>query len=100
MSDSDAGVPLIESDSPPSKGVAGQKRKRVVTDESKEKRKSKRKAKRITDDNSEFDAENSLNTAIGKMDNALLADYVAQRIRKFGKELTSVELDERYIAGA
>ncbi|KAL8896485.1 MAG: hypothetical protein Q9192_003078 [Flavoplaca navasiana] len=38
-----------------------------------------------------------INTAISKMDTRLLADYVAQRTKRFGDDLSVVELEDLYI---
>ena len=40
-----------------------------------------------------------INTAISKMDTRLLADYVAQRTKRFGDDLSVVELEDLYIPG-
>ncbi|CUS14484.1 unnamed protein product [Tuber aestivum] len=40
-----------------------------------------------------------VNEDMARMDPRLLADYVAQRLRRFEKDLSSVELDDRYISG-
>lgn len=43
-------------------------------------------------------AEN-INLAIGMMDSRLLADYVAQRNRRFGEQLSPVEIEDLRIPG-
>ena len=62
-------------------------------------RKSTRSAtsKRVKTD--DLDAEMSVNTAFSRMDSELLADYVAQRTRKYESDLSVVELQDRYIPG-
>lgn len=40
-----------------------------------------------------------INNAFSNMDSQLLADYVAGRTRKFESDLSSVELEDRYIPG-
>jgi len=45
------------------------------------------------------DVEQGLNNAIGRFDEPLLADYVAQREKRFGQDLSSVEIEDRYIPG-
>ena len=50
-------------------------------------------------DDEGLDLEQGLNTAIGNLDSRLLADYVAQRQRRFGEDLSSVEMEDRYIPG-
>lgn len=39
------------------------------------------------------------NKLFANMDCQLLADYIAQRTRKFEKDLSSLELEDRYIPG-
>ncbi|KAL9120414.1 MAG: hypothetical protein Q9187_003037, partial [Circinaria calcarea] len=46
-----------------------------------------------------LDLENGVNTAIGTLDSHLLADYVAQKTKRFDDNLTMVELEERRIPG-
>lgn len=48
----------------------------------------------------EIDTEAGLNTAFSKMDSQLLSDYVAQRTRKHDKDLSTVELEDKYIKGS
>ncbi|KAI4284135.1 MAG: hypothetical protein L6R38_001632 [Xanthoria sp. 2 TBL-2021] len=43
------------------------------------------------------DTDSNINTAIGKMDNRLLADYVAQRTKRFGEDLSLVELEDMHV---
>ncbi|KAL8641536.1 MAG: hypothetical protein Q9226_008620, partial [Calogaya cf. arnoldii] len=43
------------------------------------------------------DTDSDINTAIGKMDNRLLADYVAQRTKRFGEDLSPVELEDMHV---
>jgi U3-containing 90S pre-ribosomal complex subunit len=42
---------------------------------------------------------NGLNHAFAKMDSLLLSDYVAQRVRRFGGDLSQVEMEDKYIPG-
>lgn len=60
------------------------------------KRKSK-KSKVAGDD--ELDTELGINNAFAHMDSQLLADYVAQRTRQYESDLSSVELEDKYIPG-
>lgn len=102
MSDSEdgAGVPLIEPDfaRSPSPGTGG-KRKRE--DDSKlSKRAKKLKTKKPKNvDNEDLSEELGLNLAIGRMDSKLLADYMAQRTKRFEPDLSMVELEDRYVPG-
>ncbi|KAL8772037.1 MAG: hypothetical protein Q9209_002703 [Squamulea sp. 1 TL-2023] len=41
--------------------------------------------------------EGDINPAIGRMDNRLLADYVAQRTKQFSDHLSLVELEDMYV---
>ncbi|KAL8854885.1 MAG: hypothetical protein Q9221_000391 [Calogaya cf. arnoldii] len=43
------------------------------------------------------DTDSEINTAISKMDNRLLADYVAQRTKRFGEDLSLVELEDMHV---
>ena len=43
--------------------------------------------------------ERGINPAIGKMDNQLIADWVAQRTRRFASDLSVVELEDQYLPG-
>jgi protein CMS1 len=62
-------------------------------------KKSKRK-KGEADGDIELDTDNGINKAFSYMDNQLLADYVAQRTRKYESDLSLVELEDKYIPGA
>lgn len=107
MSDSDAeegGVPLLEAEFDPS--ATSKKRKREAeqgsTQESKKaakkaKRKEKKKLKLKEIDEDDLDQDLGVNRAFEKMDSQLLADYVNARTRLYGKELSSVELEDRFI---
>ncbi|KAF2476261.1 uncharacterized protein BDR25DRAFT_331151 [Lindgomyces ingoldianus] len=110
MSDSEAGggVPLIEPafDST----LTSKKRKRgdeteVDAETKKALRKAKRKEKKrlkvkgTAIDEDDLDQELRVNHAFERMDNQLLADYINSRTRHYGKELSSVELEDRFIPG-
>lgn len=47
----------------------------------------------------DLDLERGLNLAIGKMDRGLLADYIAQRTKRFRNDLSAVELEDLHIPG-
>lgn len=102
MSDSEdgAGVPLMEpgfsrSPSPETSG----KRKRE-NDSKQSKRAKKRKSKKPKNvDDEDLNQELGLNLAIGRMDNSLLADYMAQRTKRFEPDLSMVELEDRHVPG-
>ena len=46
-----------------------------------------------------LDLEQGINSAIGKMDSQLIADWVAQRIRRSAPDLSVVELEDQYLPG-
>jgi protein CMS1 len=56
-----------------------------------------KKAKPTAED--ELDIEAGLNNAFSHMDSQLLADYMAQRTRKFEGDLSSIELEDKFIPG-
>jgi protein CMS1 len=108
MSDSEAegGVPLIEPefDTVP----ASNKRKRgEEPEDSKESKKATKKAKRkekkklrVKDiDEDDLDQKLGVNHAFERMDSQLLADYVNARTRLYGKDLSTVELEEMFLPG-
>lgn len=108
MSDSDAegGVPLIEPAF--NETLSAKKRRRdedpEVTSENKKaikrakrKEKKKQKAKAINED--DLDVELGVNHAFERMDAQLLADYINSRTRHYGKDLSSVELEDKFIPG-
>lgn len=98
--ESSIGIPNMSSSSSPAPGVS-RKRKRVAkssdTVEKTVKRKKKRKADAAED--GDLDIELGLNNAIGRMDSQLVADYVAQRTKRFSGDLSLVELEDRHIPG-
>ncbi|KAL3420195.1 hypothetical protein PVAG01_08694 [Phlyctema vagabunda] len=61
----------------------------------KPKSKKAKRAKAVEED--ELDIEAGINNAFSHMDSQLLADYVAQRTRKYESDLSSVELEDKYI---
>lgn len=94
MSDSEGGIPLIEplSPSPP---PASSKRKRDDAESKSKKRKRTKTPRDINGD--DLDEKAGINRGIGHMDSQLLADYIAQRTKRFEKDLSFVELEDRYI---
>lgn len=59
-----------------------------------------KRAKKLKEGEDEtLDLEQGVNTSIGKYDNRLLADFVAQRTKRFDPGLTLLELEHRYIPG-
>lgn len=103
FAEADLQEPLLErlSFSPePSATPSSKKRKRGVEEPATKKIAKKpktKKAKEAQDD--ELDIEAGINNAFSHMDNQLLADYIAQRTRKYESDLSSIELEDRYIPG-
>ena len=65
-----------------------------------EKAVKKKETRRSKFGNDEYlDIEQGLNTAIGRLDGHMLADYVAQSENRFGQDLSSVEIEDRCIPG-
>lgn len=106
MSDSDAstGVPLIEAEFDALSTSKKRKREaesgatpedKKAAKKAKRKQKKKLKAKEIDED--DLDQALGVNRAFEKMDSQLLADYVNARTRLYGKELSSVELEDRFV---
>ncbi|KAF4309539.1 replication regulator protein [Botryosphaeria dothidea] len=100
MSDSEdgAGVPLIKADfsRSPSPGTGGKRRREEDSKQSKRaKRRKNKKPKNIDDE--DLNEEFGLNLAVARMDSQLLADYMAQRTKRFEPDLSMVELEDRYV---
>lgn len=67
------------------------------------KRAAKRKKKAVTAGPSvfdEIDGDLHVNPAIARMDGALLADHIARQTKRFEKDISVVELEDRRIPGA
>ncbi|KAF8848782.1 hypothetical protein BDZ45DRAFT_256126 [Acephala macrosclerotiorum] len=91
--------PLLDRlSSSPEPASSSKKRKRgaeePATKKTAKKAKSK-KTKAVEED--ELDTELGINNAFSHMDNQLLADYIAQRTRKYESDLSSIELEDKYI---
>lgn len=93
--------PLLEqlsaSPEPDFTGPSSKKRKRGVVEQG-AKKAAKTKSKKTTEDD-ELDVLAGINNAFSHMDNQLLADYIAQRTRKYESDLSSIELEDKYIPG-
>lgn len=61
--------------------------------------KKKKRSKKARDDEGDLDVEAGLNRAFERMDGQLLADHIAQKVTRFGTDLSSVELSDFYISG-
>ncbi|TVY67399.1 Protein CMS1 [Lachnellula suecica] len=59
--------------------------------------KKKKKPKTKAAEEDELDLEAGINNAFSQMDSQLLADYVSQRTRKYESDLSSIELEDKYI---
>jgi protein CMS1 len=105
-SDSEGGVPLIEAQFDDT--ASSKKRKREAEPEAakdskkaakklKQKLRKKQKAKEIDED--DLDQELGVNHSFERLDGQLVADYVNARTRLYGKELSSVELEDKFIPG-
>ncbi|KAH6671719.1 U3-containing 90S pre-ribosomal complex subunit-domain containing protein [Halenospora varia] len=81
------------------KPSASKKRKRAGETESIAKKAPKKakskKVKAIEED--ELDLDVGINNAFSHMDSQLLADYVGQRTKKYESDLSSIELEDKYI---
>jgi protein CMS1 len=77
------------------------KRKRIVDLEQPPKKSAKKtKHKKIhSAEDDSLDIAAGINHAFSQMNNQLLADYIAQRTRKYESDLSSVELEDRYLPG-
>lgn len=73
-------------------------KKRTAEEAAPAKKAKKRKSKHAVDDES-LDTELGLNTLFSKMDGQLLADYHAQKLARFGADLSPVELADLAISG-
>ncbi|PMD46395.1 hypothetical protein L207DRAFT_507308 [Hyaloscypha variabilis F] len=82
-----------------SKGTVSisKKRKRGVIEQGAKKAAKKTKAKKFAGEEDELDIDAGINRAFSHMDNQLLADYVAQRTRKYESDLSSIELEDKHI---
>lgn len=61
-------------------------------------KKKKRKTKFQQDDEA-LDMELGVNKLFTRMDNQLLADYLAQKLTRFGSHLSSVEISDLTVSG-
>lgn len=89
--------PIPSQVSPVSK--TSKKRKHEGQAGSKAPLKKKKSRKTQQDDDVDLDLEKGVNMAIGRFDSHLLADYVAQRTKRFQPDLSLVELEDRHISG-
>ena len=102
--DDDLQEPLLErmsaSPQPETTRESSKKRKRGEVEQGAKKAAKKAKSKKskaIEED--ELDLEAGINKAFSHMDSQLLADYVAQRTRKHESDLSTIELEDKYLPG-
>ncbi|KAL2180874.1 U3-containing 90S pre-ribosomal complex subunit-domain containing protein [Thermothelomyces heterothallicus CBS 202.75] len=76
--------------------VENAKKRRLQDDE--KPRKKHKKHKKVREDEADLDVEAGLNRAFERMDGQLLADHLAQKIRRFGTDLSPIELSDLYIS--
>ncbi|KAG5979209.1 hypothetical protein E4U43_006926, partial [Claviceps pusilla] len=62
--------------------------------------KKKRKTKAQQEDDEALDMELGVNTLFTRMDNQLLADYLAQKLSRFGGDLSSVEISDLTVSAS
>lgn len=77
-------------------------RKRAAADDaapSSKKAKKKKKSKANPQDDETLDTELGLNTLFARLDNQLLADYLAQKTTRFGSDLSPVEIADLALPG-
>lgn len=76
-------------------------KKRQAEDElpAKKPKKSKKKGSKHQVVDETLDTELGVNTLFSRMDNQLLADYLAQKMTRFGSDLSTVELSDLTISG-
>jgi protein CMS1 len=55
------------------------------------------KQQRTRAEDDDLDLSEGINKSFAHMNSQLLADYIAQRTRKFESDLSSIELEDRYI---
>jgi protein CMS1 len=77
--------------------TTSKKRKRGVVSADEAAKKSKSQKNGVDEDELDFDI--GINKAFSHMDNQLLADYIAQRTRKYESDLSSIELEDKHIPG-
>lgn len=96
------GLPLPPSSV--SASPASTKRRREDDDDESEvrpaaRRKAKKPKKAKPVDDADVDLQDGINNALGRMDNRLLADYVAQKTKRLESNLSLVELEDKHIPG-
>ena len=94
--------PIIEhsfsSSEPDTSHIISKKRKRKGVENVK--KAAKKHKRKNLDEDEHIDVENNLNKAFARMDSQLLSDYLAQLTRRFEKDLSSLELEDKYLKAA
>ncbi|KAI9769422.1 MAG: hypothetical protein M1840_004124 [Geoglossum simile] len=73
------------------------KKRKYVVDLDREKAVGRKQAKKAVSSGENRLITNGLDHAFAKMDSFLLSDYVAQQVRRFGGDLSPVEMEDKYI---
>lgn len=89
---------LSASPDPETSEAPSKKRKRGVVENGAKKAAKKTKKAKIAEED-ELDIEAGINNSFARMDSQLLADYVAQRTRRYESDLSSIELEDKFIPG-
>ena len=79
--------------------TSSKKRKHDGSRDLKTTQKRKKAAKAINSEDDTLSMGMGINTALGKFDSHLLADYVAQQTKRWAPDLTLVEMEDKYISG-
>ena len=74
-------------------------KKRAAEDAPASKKAKKKKKKSSNPEDESLDTELGVNALFSRMDNQLLADYLAQKTSRFGSELSSIELADLTVTG-
>lgn len=74
-------------------------KKRQAEDNPSHNPKKNKKRKANAPDHDTLDTELGLNTLFTKMDNQLLADHLAQKLSRFGSDLSAVEISDLTVSG-
>ena len=98
---SDANLAATRFDFQPPSQLLKRKRERGENEDlSVYKAATKKKSKKSRPgDDGYLDLDQGLNTAIGHLDSHLIADYIAQQDKRYGKHLSSLETEDRRIPG-
>ena len=79
--------------------MSASKKRQAEDNPSQPKPKKNKKRKANAPDDDTLDTELGLNTLFIKMDNQLLADHLAQKLSRFGSDLSAVEISDLTVSG-